>query len=165
MIAIDAQVLLWGIKKDATPNRAHMIGRAEHFLKELHKKSDRIMVPSQALQEFLVRYNDGDRASVLAIFERRFFVAPYDGRAAVIAAKMKADKEAWHASRSETGADKKCISADMIILATAIAHGAKKIVAEDDDLHNLAKHLDLTICVERLPDPTFGKLPGWEDLE
>lgn len=153
MIAIDTQVMLWGIKKDASPDRVCMIDLAVDFLKDMRNRNERIVIPTQALQEFLVRYNESDRLAILTKLDRAFIVAPYDGQAAVVAAKMKADKVAWSKSRTETSTTKNCISADMIILATAIAHGAKRMFSEDDDLHNLATHLTLPISVERLPVP------------
>lgn len=155
MIAIDSQVLIWAVKRTATPNRVHMIDRAVAFVESAELTRDKIMIPSLVASEFLVRYSEPERGTALAKLQSRFFVAPTDAKAAWIAARMFADKAAWDKSRVDDGYSRQWIKTDIAILATAVAHQATIMYIEDDPLFNLAKNLStyITMPVERLPLP------------
>jgi predicted nucleic acid-binding protein len=141
MFAIDSQVLIWAVKQSATANRLHMIVRASSFFEAAQKRGQPIMIPSLVASEFLVRYDDPQRQAALAELDRRFFVAPFDARAAWLAAKLFADKSSWEKSRKDDGYSRQWIKTDIAILATAIAHGATEIYIEDEPLFNLALNL------------------------
>ena len=91
MISVDTQILIWGLKRNSTKNRAHMIPKAEHLLECLSQQRAKIMVPSLVLSEFLVKYTFDERAVVLAEMQKRFFIAPFDANSASLAAQMYMD--------------------------------------------------------------------------
>lgn len=155
MIAIDSQVLIWAIKRTASENRVHMIPRAVALVAELERTRERIMIPSLVASEFLVRYEETERGSALAKLQTLFFVAPFDAKAAWLAAKMFADKASWDKSRVDDGYTRQWIKTDIAILATAMAHDASAMYIEDEPLFNLATNLKayITMSVRRLPQP------------
>ena len=93
MIGIDTQVLIWGFKRDATPNRRHTIAKADELFRQASEQGTKILIPSLVVSEVLVRYQDSERDAVLASLSKRFRIAPFDARAAKIAATLFADTE------------------------------------------------------------------------
>src|SRR5689334_14537208 len=139
MIAIDTQVLIWGFKKKATPNRRHMIAKADELFRQVSAQRDRILIPSLVVSEALVKYSDSDREAVLAALGKRFFIAPFDARATSIAARLYADNQTWKKSRDATGNNRQCIKVDISILATVAAFNVGTFYVEDDPLFDLAQ--------------------------
>lgn len=165
MIAIDTQVLIWGFKRLATPNREHMLARAAELFRQASERKDGILVPSLVLSEVLVKYSDADRPAVLAEIGKRFFIAPFDARAAAIAAKLYADNQTWIASRAATGNTRQCIKVDLSILATVAANNIRNFYVEDGPLFDLGKRYGgrLDVLVKPLPAPAATQSPLFED--
>jgi predicted nucleic acid-binding protein len=154
MIAIDTQVMIWGFKRTATPNRQHMLAKAAELFRQISEQRDRILIPSLVVSEALVKYSDADRAAVLAAIGKRFFIAPFDARATTIAARLYADEATWKASRAAVGNTRQCIKVDISILATVAAFNIHTFYVEDDPLFDLAKRYasKTNVMPKRLPD-------------
>jgi len=107
------------------------------------------------VSETLVKYSDADRAAVMAEFGKRFFIAPFDARAAAIAARLYADNKTWIASRAATGNTRQCIKVDISILATVAANNILSFYVEDDPLYDLGQRYGATtnVQVKWLPEP------------
>lgn len=135
MRAVDTQVLIWGVKKASSPTRAHMIQRAEDFIDECRKNKEILMIPAIALSEFLAGYDDADRPAMEQKMTASFYIAPFDALAASIAAEIWHKKPAWQKIQSDLTISRQCLKADLAIVATAIAHKAKRIIAEDAGVH------------------------------
>jgi predicted nucleic acid-binding protein len=103
VIALDTNILIWGVKGVASPNREAMIPCAKALLGDLERNKQRIIIPSQVLAEFLVSYGDRDRIAALDVITKRYLVAPLDTKAALIAAELCHDKDLWRSTAAEYG--------------------------------------------------------------
>lgn len=135
-ISIDSQILIWAIKKQATENRREMIVRAEQFFLQCHERRETLILTAQALSEFLVGYDDAQVRASVAEISRSFVIAPFDTKAAVIAAELQRD---WKQLRAEHGGTKPTIKADINVLASSIAAGANYLFTEDARIAAIAK--------------------------
>jgi len=105
------------------------------------------MIPSIVLAEFLTGQDPVSQRSVKEIIGKAFFIAPFDAKAAVIAAELF-DKQEFDAAKQESEVGRQCLKADYKILATAIAHGASAIYANDQ---HFIKFADGKIVVRDIP--------------
>ncbi len=135
-ISVDAQILIWGIKKQATENRRDMIPRAEHFFRRCQERREQLILTSQALAEFLVGYSADQMRASLVVVSRTFIIAPFDAKAAVIAAELQSN---WKQLRDDHGGTKQTIKADISVLASSIAIGADYLYTEDPQIGTIAK--------------------------
>ena len=69
-ISIDAQILIWGIKRQATPNRQEMIERAADFFRQCSEDRQQVYLPAQSFAEFLVGYDADRRRQLIALLPR-----------------------------------------------------------------------------------------------
>src|SRR5205085_8675651 len=145
--AIDAQILIWGIKNQATPNRVEMIERARAFFRKCDEDRERIILPAQALAEFLVGYTDQQCRESLALLSKGFIIAPLDAKAAVIAAQIQRDVD-LKGLMGEHGIARQTIKADVNVVASAIAAGANYLYSEDGHMKALGLN---RIIVKSLP--------------
>jgi predicted nucleic acid-binding protein len=157
-ISVDSQILIWGIKRQATPNRQHMIERAARFFQGCQQDHQQIYLPAQSLAEFLVGYTAEQRRQSLARLSQGFLIAPLDAKAAIIAADLQTD---WNtrvkAVMQEFGLTRQQVKADINVLACAIAANASRLYSEDRQMISLANG---KILVEPLPvslPPTVQK--------
>jgi len=116
-------------------------------------KNEVIGVPAPAMAEVLVRAGKG-RAQYVSVLSNtwRFQILPFDSRAAIEAAeliaKIKSNNEPW-----ATWAK---VKFDIQIVAIAKAESATAIYADDRDIENYAKRLNIPvvrICDLPLPPP------------
>ena len=112
------------------------------------------MIPSVVLAEFLTGQSLDSHRSVREIIGKAFFVAPFDAKAAAIAAELF-DKSTFDTIRQDDQVGRQCLKADYQIVATAIAHGATTIYADDEHLPKIA---DGQILVRPVPD-----IPGTQN--
>ena len=138
-IGIDAQILIWGIKRQATPNRQQMIPRAERFFRRCKDDGKRIYVPAQSLAELLVGYSAAQRRQTLATLPKSFLIAPFDAKAAAIAAELQHNWDHLKQVGSEYGITRQQIKADINVLASAIAAGASYLYSEDGQMKSFAQ--------------------------
>ncbi|MGV3485363.1 MAG: type II toxin-antitoxin system VapC family toxin [Planctomycetaceae bacterium] len=130
MIAIDTNILIWGVRKAPDPARPDYVERAAELIKDQHDMKQPILIPSVVLSEYLVGQEESRHAQVIAALGKSFYIAPYDTKAAMIAAKLfnrktYGDIKAGHAVQGQ------CLKADYKVLATAIAHGATALYVDD----------------------------------
>ncbi len=150
MQAIDTHILLWGIKRQATPGQEDMVPRAEWLLKDLKARRIPIMVPSVVLSEYLFQTPLDDQDVEADVITSNFFVAPFDTPAAKIAAQIYSSK-VIHQIRDKMGIPRQVLHADVKIVATAIAHGAVRIYTLDDHYRDLARGRILVCQVPEVP--------------
>jgi predicted nucleic acid-binding protein len=134
---LDNHILIWGIRKEATPGQEPMILRAELFLKYLEKAETVVVVPSVVIGEFLVKVPAEKHQEVQAVLEKRFQIVPYDGAAAACAAKIFQEHKNSGVSRGSTSRD--ILKADIQILATAITRKVGRLYTHDGELAKLAE--------------------------
>jgi predicted nucleic acid-binding protein len=152
-VCIDNHILIWGIRKEATPGQEPMILRAELFLKCLDESKITVFVPAVVIGEFLVKVPEGKHQEVQAVLEKRFQIVPYDAAAAACAAKIFQEHKNSGSSRGIISRD--ILKADIQILATAVTRKVGKLYTHDEGLAKLAeKYLPVSQMPEGLAKQT-----------
>ncbi len=151
MDAIDAHILVWGLRKQQPPEpeRATYPDRCAKLIKTL---SSPVMIPSVALGEYLIGCDPDDRNSQLAEIEKNYYIPPFDTKAAAIAAELW-DKNVIDEIREQAKIGKQAIKADIQILATAIAQGAASLYVDDKHFAKFSQH---SVIIK--PIPTLEEL-------
>lgn len=153
MIVVDANVLIvWSAKKTSDIVRA----RLTHLLETATKDKQRILIPTPALAEFLVR-TDAATAEWLSDLEKKSAVdvCAFDRRAAFECAfiergaHQKGDKK--HGSESAY----QKVKFDRQIVAIAKSRNARLVISDDDSLRRVALSVGLQVSkIEELEVPT-----------
>jgi hypothetical protein len=71
--------------------------------------------------------------------KKAFFIAPFDAKAAKIAVELQHDRELINSIRAEFGLSRPVIASDIAIIATSVAFGASRLIAEDGHMVKLAQ--------------------------
>lgn len=152
MIVVDANVLIvWSANKTPDLVRA----RLHYLLETASKEKHRILIPTPALAEFLVRTDDST-AEWLNELEKKSSVevCAFDRRAAFECAfiergaHQKGDKK--HGSESAY----QKVKFDRQIVAIAKSRNAGLIVSDDDSLRRVSLSVGLQVSkIEELPIP------------
>lgn len=133
IVAIDSMVLVWGMRGEGSQDQ---IKRARWLFLELEEEKAQVLIPSVALSEYLSAIAVAKQAEVVAVLSRRFVIPPFDVRCAALAAKM------YQEGRTDRGkttkAQRRCLRADSLILATAAVHGATVFYSNDSRCRKLA---------------------------
>lgn len=158
MVVFDATTLIFLLDPDAKPppDQAgqpvnHVQERIQYLIDTLSKDKQKIIVPTPALSELLVRAGDaGPGYLELLNTTTAFKVVDFDQRAAVevAAATREAQKSGDKRSGSESTWAK--IKFDRQIVAIAKVENAEIIYSDDADIARFAK--DLGIRVFRIAD-------------
>lgn len=84
--------------------------------------------------------------------EKNFFIAPFDTKAAMLAAELQ--RECFGALKSDENISRQALKADIKIVATAIAHGAKAIYSDDSHFQRISNG---RILVKQVPPLKGGQ--------
>lgn len=136
-------VLIWGFQKPhyKPKNKPHnqdvieMRRRSKLLLRTLAEDEETVMVPAIAISEVLLGIRPEEHGEFIATLQERFFLPPYDLRAASLAAKL------WQETRDLPKAEqptRTTLRADVMIVATAKVAQAKTIFSHDEKLRKLA---------------------------
>ena len=127
--------------------------RVELLLAELQKNRTKIIIPTPALAELLVRAGKALPTYLAAIKSSSAFrPASFDDRAAVQVALMSRDPGDRHRTSADTYAK---IKYDRQIVAIAKVEGATTIYSDDGNVRSYAKRLGMqAIALADLPLPT-----------
>lgn len=168
-VALDATGLIYAVNQ--TARRAEeqaACSRVYDFVLHLQRvEREEIQVPAPALAEFLAFYPDADRRKQAAdVIDRGFVVTDFDFRAAVQAAevweKLGGPRAFRQAMKAGFDISKQCVKTDIQIVATAVSHGAARIIADDKGVIQAAKAFGLSVltpgdCVAPVA-PASGRL-------
>ena len=146
MICFDTTILIWGVQGQAKSGQEEMVGRTRRFIESLHEQNEQIMVPTPALAEYLQGVETDDRKKQLAILERSFITPAFDLPAAYLAAGLA--RKAAALPKGET--PKQTVKTDLQIIATAIHHGATKIITNEKA--HFEKLADGRIAISEVPN-------------
>ena len=163
MVVFDATMLLLVLR----PNSGHPLDsggqpiaqvpeRIAHLVQSLEKTRTRIIVPTPALSEVLVRAGNAGPQIVETLSRSSVFkIVPFDSLAAIEAAVMtRAAIEAGD-KRSGSEAVWAKIKFDRQIVAIAKVARASAIYSDDGDVRNLATAEDIAVIgLAELPVPT-----------
>lgn len=128
MICFDTMVLIWGVQGAARAGQEPMIERTRRYIHSLRKTNERVLVPTPALAEYLQNFDDRDRRRQLDLLAQHFFIASFNLPAAYLAAGL-ARKAAGVERSAEVS--RQAQKTDVQIIATAVVHGASRIVTND----------------------------------
>ncbi|HVA48043.1 MAG TPA: PIN domain-containing protein [Pirellulales bacterium] len=141
--AIDAMVLMWAMRalstarpKSATDDDLALQQRAWMLLEMLHDEKRQIVVPTVAVAELLAGIPHAQHGQFVAEMQQRFFMPPFDIRAASVSAKL------WQDHRGLPKADqlsRSVLKADALIIATAKVAGATDFYSHERKARRLAE--------------------------
>lgn len=168
-VAFDASILIYVIDEQAKPpidpatgkpvDRCHM--RVTHLLETLQQESTKIVIPTPALAEVLVRAaNGGPEFLRILSSSKHFRIAPFDERAAVEFAARQAERIA--ASERAPAATRTKAKFDDQIVAIAAVEGATTVYSDDEDVAKLAQGRFEVVKIAAIalpPEFAQGKLP------
>ena len=136
-VCVDTQILIWGIKREASEGQALMIERAVRFLQKLEETKTQVILPSVVIGELLVRVPEDCHQDILGLFTKNFMLSPFDARAAFIYSQItrrKMGEEVKSQLEMDPCRGRNHLKADRMIIATAVAHGAICIYSNDDHI-------------------------------
>ena len=137
MIALDANILVWGIRGIPDPNRPDMVERCKALIADLEDQKQTRLIPSVVFAEYLIGHTAEQQAEEVRIIGRHYFIAPFDGRAATIAAELY-DAQVFKQIVTADGVGRQCLKTDYNVIATAIRHGASSLYVDDKHFKKIA---------------------------
>lgn len=155
MVVFDANFLIYFLD----PKIKGGVGsnpRIDHLVATIQKTGERIVVPTPALSELLVKAGDAGPKYLEIVARSKFFrVAEFGERAAVEAAALTREAIATGNKRGATpDADWAKVKFDRQIVAIARVVGAKTIYTNDGQLAAHARAIGLeAITLDELHDP------------
>lgn len=168
-VAFDASILIYVIDEQAKPPINPATGapvdrcqeRVTHLLGSLQKQNAKIIIPTPALAEVLVRAaKDSPEFLRILSSSRHFRIAPFDQRAAVEFAARQAERLAA-GGRAPAPTRTKAKFDDQIVAISAV-EGATTIYSDDEDIAKLAEGRFGVVKIADIPLPpesAQGKLP------
>lgn len=130
-------MLIWGVKREATDSQQHMISRATRLIDWLDEGENELVLTAQVVAEYHVG-NPEDAPDTDRL--RPYTVYAFDYKAALVAGRLRSRRE--YRERGD-GYVRKCLKADMTIVATAVANGVGLIYTDDTGLRNAAERAGL----------------------
>jgi predicted nucleic acid-binding protein len=129
---IDTQILIWGLKEEASTGQESWIPIAKEFLKKLSEEKTLIVIPSIVLAELLISIPKNERESFISEIEKSFIIAPFD----VVASNYYT--EVWESNFKQIKDNHSCtrdhLKADLMIYATALATSSKVLYTHDSEI-------------------------------
>ncbi len=135
--------------------------RLDLLVKTLEQKGDRVMVPTPAYAEFLVKADSAKSSYYKKIESSKFFrIEPFSQRAAIECAELL---ERAFALKDRRNVTKTKFKFDWMIVAAAKAHGATCLYHLDGDIGRYATTAGIAaVHVDTLPLPK-GTIPLFGD--
>ena len=173
IVAFDASILIYVLDENAKapidPATGKSVDRCQervtHLLETLQQQNAKIVVPTPALAEVLVRAAKGGPEFLRILSSSRHFrVAPFDERAAVEFAARQAERIA--ASKRAPATTRTKAKFDDQIVAIAAVEGATTIYSDDEDIAKLAEGRFKVVKIGDIampPESAQGRLPFEND--
>lgn len=164
MVVIDATTLLLLVRPE-TPVPAGPGGssvekvqeRIANLVQELDKAKVKIIIPTPALSEVLVRAGAEASQQIVEQLQKLsvFRIEPFDARAAIEVASMSREALRSGKKRGESTAVYAKVKYDRQIVAIAVVNGATTIYSDDGDIRTLATTRRLrVVSLSELPLPS-----------
>lgn len=133
VVCFDNNVMIWGIKEQATAGQEFMIDRTKRFLAHLDKQGDKAMLPAPVVGEFLLNIDGEFHSITVNLLQRGFIIQPFDLQAAALFAQIwqKHAQPDVLKELQQTGNVRNKLRTDCMIVATAAAKGAACIYSHD----------------------------------
>lgn len=163
MVVIDATFLLLMLRPETPvppgPNGLPIDSpreRIDHLLYELDKTRTRIIIPTPALAEALVRAGAAASQQIVEELQKYsvYQVQPFDSRAAIEVAAMSRAAMATGKKKGDSNATWAKVKYDRQIVAIAKVNSATTIYSDDKDIASLGKQANIgVIGLAALPLP------------
>ncbi len=149
-VVFDASVLVDLFSKKLAGDRR---ARLDNLVETLSKQRTKVLIPTPALAEFLVRAGPAREGFLQALSRSSTFsVVPFDQKAAVECALLLS--EAWSRNQ-QTKVTHTKFKFDWQIVAIAASRNATAIYSDDLDISRAAARVDIRVCTtDSLPIPT-----------
>lgn len=129
---IDANIFIWGIKKQASPGQEEMLKRAEYLFQWMDDNKHRVMIPSIVVAEILAPESLEKQTVILDLINKNFMTPEFDLRAASKYAHMLMNKiEELKKVAQKENIELQKMKTDHLIIACAVANGANCIYTHD----------------------------------
>lgn len=160
-VALDTNIVIWGIRKEASIGDEACVAKAQYLINELEKKKCRIFIPSVVVAEAGVKVPAEKRTLFFSMLAERFMILPFDGKAGGLYPDIR---ESGLQPQQIDGLQlvpdygRKAYNADCMILATVLARNISVLYTLDKRLTRLAAG---RVEVKGLPDvpPQMINLP------
>jgi predicted nucleic acid-binding protein len=143
VIALDTMTIIWGIKsqgaKAGNPKQRdlrEMRCRARILLDVLESEAQMVIIPTIALAEVLLGVEEKMHVQFIDTIQKRFYCPPFNLPASALAAKLW---QLHHKLPAQEQIARTTIKADIQIIATAAAHGAKQFYSHDKKARKVAE--------------------------
>ncbi|MEI9409153.1 type II toxin-antitoxin system VapC family toxin [Mesorhizobium salmacidum] len=160
IVAFDASTLIYLFDDKAAAPSDQSSGkvvdrcrdRIEHLIETLANARAKIIIPTPALAEVLVRAQEGAPERLRILKSSKYFkIVPFDERAAVEFAAIQTVRQAT-GTRSTTSPRAKAKFDDQIV-AIAVVEGATELYSDDSDISKLAGSRMKVLGMTDLPLP------------
>jgi predicted nucleic acid-binding protein len=154
MVVLDATMLMALFRPDAggpTDSKGKPIDdakeRIENFVKKLETSKDKIIIPTPALSEILVRAEASASQQIIDEINRSavFRIEPFDTRAAIEVAAMTRAAISGSGKKAASRSPWAKVKYDHQIVAIAKVAQATAIYSDDDDIRSIAKTVDIPV--------------------
>jgi hypothetical protein len=170
MVVIDATMLMLLLRPDIVPAAApggvkitHPKERIELLVQELEKSKTKIIIPTPALSETLVRAEASEAQQIIEKINKFsvFRIEPFDTRAAIEVASMTREAIGGRSKRAGSAATWAKLKYDRQIVAIAKVCGATTIYSDDRDIRSLSKRSGIEVIgLADLPLPEQSRQLG-----
>ena len=145
VLSIDSQIIIWGIKKQATAGQESMIERAEYFFKWVDENHHDVLISTICIGEILAIEPEDIRFEYLNTIKENFIIVDFDIRAALKYAQLMHGRfDEIKKMAEDMGIARQKMKADHLIIASSITNNAKCIYSYDKGLRAFAKgHIDV----------------------
>lgn len=147
-------IIQWGVLRRVHDSQSqNLVDRAADFIKWLSKQKCNVIVPSIVVGEVLLPVDPVAHTDALSEFSTKWIVVDYDIRAARRFAEISRSRAVKDIKKEIQKANpdvtRSHLKADMMILATALIHGADHLYTHDGDFLKIA---NLYIAAENFLD-------------
>ncbi|HEY4880059.1 MAG TPA: hypothetical protein VIH97_13135 [Candidatus Acidoferrales bacterium] len=160
MIAFDTTFLTLMFVPSAKHSVTNAKERVEFLISDIHGTGDRIVIPTPALSEILVKSGQARNDIIQTLTKTpKFLIAPFDIRAALELSLMTDAALRTRDKRSGTSGTWVKVTLDRQIVAISKTTGARAIYSEDNDVRAIARREGLNAySVEdiKIPEPPQG---------
>ncbi len=147
-VCIDTQILYWSVVKKAAPGAEELMPLAGDFMKWIDANQHNVLIPTIVVGEMLIPIPDQDMPKVLEQFSADWMIVPYDLKAANIFSRLRREiiiKNRIHDIRKlHPDVTKRELSADLMIVATAIANEVDCLYSHNEDMRSIAEGFIIT---------------------
>lgn len=159
IVCLDTSVLIWGVRGVSEPHDAHQVPKAQALIAKLDSEGANVIIPIPVAIEYISRSAHPERE--LEALARGFELHALDIPAALAAAKIEGDREAFKQAQGLGAVARPCLKVDAQIIAIALTAGAEVIYTENlAEFRKLAKS---QIKISPIPDLPPVQMSLFED--